>query len=135
MGGNAGDQTLAVAIRSLAMDDIQAFDRKRICLKELLMGLVNGLLTGFIAAIAPLLGNSRYPYRRRRSCGDGVKYGSRRSERRLHSPLSQTTPPRPRSEFINFPNHRHRCRRVLHIPQSRYVGVVVGRVFTRMALD
>ena len=52
MGGNAGAQTLAVAIRSIALAQVQEHDGLRICSKELVMGLLNGLLTGLIAAAA-----------------------------------------------------------------------------------
>lgn len=55
MGGNAGNQTLAVAIRSLALGEIQNKDRFRICMKELVMGLLNGVATGVIASVASWL--------------------------------------------------------------------------------
>ncbi len=55
MGGNAGAQTLAVAIRSIALAQMQEHDEIRICSKELVMGLLNGLLTGLIAAAVAYL--------------------------------------------------------------------------------
>ncbi len=55
MGGNAGAQTLAVAIRSIALAQVREHDDRLICSKELLMGLLNGILTGLIAAAVVFL--------------------------------------------------------------------------------
>ena len=53
MGGNAGTQTLTVAVRALAMKDLTAATAKRFIGKELFVGIINGLLfavlTGFVA--------------------------------------------------------------------------------------
>lgn len=49
LGGNTGAQTLAVAIRSLALGELHAQDSSWVCLKECLKGLFNGLLLGCIA--------------------------------------------------------------------------------------
>ncbi len=53
MGGNAGTQTLTVAVRSLAMKDLTAANALRFIGKELLVGAFNGLafavLTGTVA--------------------------------------------------------------------------------------
>jgi magnesium transporter len=53
MGGNAGTQTLTVAVRSLAMKDLTAANALRFVGKELLVGSFNGLtfavLTGMVA--------------------------------------------------------------------------------------
>lgn len=63
MGGNGGTQTLTVAVRALAMKDLHAANARRFIGKELIVGLVNGLLfallTGLIAWLwfsSPLLG-------------------------------------------------------------------------------
>ena len=47
-GGNTGAQTLAVIIRSLALEDVHDTDKIRIYLKELFKGLINGLGVGLI---------------------------------------------------------------------------------------
>ena len=47
LGGNTGAQTLAVAIRGLALGEFQKGDGWGICGRELLKGLVNGLFIGF----------------------------------------------------------------------------------------
>lgn len=47
-GGNTGAQTLAVVIRSLALEDIHKSDKVRLYCKELLKGLINGLGVGTI---------------------------------------------------------------------------------------
>ena len=53
MGGNAGTQTLTVAVRALAMKDLSSANAWRFINKELLVGLFNGLvfavITGAIA--------------------------------------------------------------------------------------
>ncbi len=53
MGGNAGTQTLTVAVRAIAMKDLTAANARRFIGKEVLVGLINGLvfavLTGAVA--------------------------------------------------------------------------------------
>lgn len=55
MGGNTGAQTLAVAIRGMALGEVQGSDAGRLCRKELILGLLNGLSTGAVAALAAWL--------------------------------------------------------------------------------
>ncbi len=43
MGGNAGTQTLTVAVRALAMKDLTAANARRIVGKELIVGAINGV--------------------------------------------------------------------------------------------
>lgn len=50
LGGNTGAQTLAVLIRSLAVEEIQPRDSFGICLREACKGLLNGLVIGLITA-------------------------------------------------------------------------------------
>jgi magnesium transporter len=50
LGGNTGAQTLAVLIRSLAIEEIQPRDSIGICLREAFKGLLNGLIIGLITA-------------------------------------------------------------------------------------
>ncbi len=53
MGGNAGTQTLTVAVRALATKELTATNALRVIGKEMLVGIFNGIifaaLTGFIA--------------------------------------------------------------------------------------
>ncbi len=57
MGGNAGTQTITVLVRSLALGELELKDAKKILLKEVTVGFLNGLLIGMGAAvIAYLLG-------------------------------------------------------------------------------
>ena len=51
IGGNCGQQTLAVTIRSLALGEIHDSDTKEVFLKQLLIGLINGIGVGFVASI------------------------------------------------------------------------------------
>ncbi|HQS48127.1 MAG TPA: magnesium transporter [Xanthobacteraceae bacterium] len=54
MGGNAANQTMTVAVRALATKDISSHNARRVVLREVLVGLVNGsilaILLGVIAA-------------------------------------------------------------------------------------
>ena len=51
LGGNAGSQTLAVAIRSIALGEVCSDDQLKLCLKESSIGLINGMVIGIIAAL------------------------------------------------------------------------------------
>lgn len=50
MGGNAGTQTMTVAVRAIATREIDNFNARRIILRELMVGLINGVI--FAALIA-----------------------------------------------------------------------------------
>ncbi|MFT5182003.1 MAG: magnesium transporter, partial [Alphaproteobacteria bacterium] len=52
MGGNAGTQTLTVAVRALAMKELTTTNAKRIVGKEIIVGIFNGLL--FAAVMGPI---------------------------------------------------------------------------------
>ena len=55
MGGNAGIQTMTVAVRALATRDIDSYNAKRIILRESIVGVINGVvfatLLGIVAAV------------------------------------------------------------------------------------
>jgi magnesium transporter len=51
VGGNTGSQTLAVAIRGLALGEFQRGDEFLICGKELLKGVLNGLIVGLLGGL------------------------------------------------------------------------------------
>lgn len=55
LGGNTGAQTLAIVIRSLALDELQPGDARAVFTRETLKGLLNGLLIGVLAALAVTL--------------------------------------------------------------------------------
>ncbi len=55
MGGNAGTQTLTVAVRSLASHELTATNAMRIVNKELLVGLINGVLFALIVGVVASL--------------------------------------------------------------------------------
>ncbi|WP_156299505.1 magnesium transporter [Streptobacillus canis] len=52
MGGNAGTQSLAVTIRSIALDESDSDDSWKISLKYIALGFINGIVLGVICAIA-----------------------------------------------------------------------------------
>jgi magnesium transporter len=55
MGGNAGTQALAVTVRRIALSDEPLTERWGVVGKEVVVGLVNGLVLGGIMALAGLL--------------------------------------------------------------------------------
>ncbi len=54
MGGNAGTQTMTVAVRALATRDLSAVNAYRVILREVSVGLLNGLLFAAILALVTL---------------------------------------------------------------------------------
>ena len=54
MGGNAGTQTMAVAVRALATQDLGPVNATRIILREAYVGLLNGLIFALILALVVL---------------------------------------------------------------------------------
>ena len=55
MGGNAGTQTMTVAVRALATGELSAVKRARVVLRETATGLINGLAFAVIMAADRLL--------------------------------------------------------------------------------
>jgi magnesium transporter len=51
LSGNSGAQTLAISIRGLALGEYQSGDAIRIILREMVKGLSNGVIIGFVAFI------------------------------------------------------------------------------------
>ncbi|MCB1428579.1 MAG: magnesium transporter [Nitratireductor sp.] len=55
MGGNAGTQTMTVAVRALATRDIDSYNARRIIFREILVGFFNGIVFAvIIGAVAAL---------------------------------------------------------------------------------
>ena len=51
MGGNAGTQTLTVAVRALATRDLTAANARRIVAKEVVVGAINGVLFAVLTGV------------------------------------------------------------------------------------
>jgi CheY-like chemotaxis protein len=49
---NTGGQTLAITLRGLALGELKTGQEKALIMKEALLGLLNGILVGLVAAIA-----------------------------------------------------------------------------------
>jgi magnesium transporter len=60
MGGNAGTQTLTVVVRGLALGVITEANARRVLVKELLVGALNGLLWALTVAVVILLWYQHY---------------------------------------------------------------------------
>lgn len=52
MGGNAGTQTMTIAVRALATRDIVPFNVSRIITREVMVGLINGIMFAFLMGLA-----------------------------------------------------------------------------------
>jgi len=52
MGGNAATQTLTVIVRGLALGELTWSNARKALLKEILVGIGNGVATGLLAALA-----------------------------------------------------------------------------------
>lgn len=50
MGGNAGTQTMTVAVRAIATNEIDNFNARRIILRELMVGVINGSIFAVLVA-------------------------------------------------------------------------------------
>lgn len=55
MGGNAGTQSLAVAVRAIASRDLTSANARRIIIRETLTGTFNGLIFAIVMAIVTVL--------------------------------------------------------------------------------
>jgi magnesium transporter len=51
-GGNAAPQTMTVAVRALATHELSSANAARLVLREVLVGLVNGLAFAVITGVA-----------------------------------------------------------------------------------
>ena len=51
VGGNSGQQSLAVTIRSIALGQVREGDSRNILLRQAAIGLLNGILIGLLAAV------------------------------------------------------------------------------------
>lgn len=52
LGGNAGGQTLAIVIRTLALGGLEDQDARKVLVREAVKAGLNGLMIGFLAALA-----------------------------------------------------------------------------------
>src|SRR3989338_675262 len=57
MGGNAGTQTLAVAVRGLALKEIELRTAKKIIFNEVIAGGINGVINGVLVALVAFIFN------------------------------------------------------------------------------
>ncbi|MEE2525169.1 magnesium transporter [Hyphobacterium sp. HN65] len=55
MGGNAGTQSLAVAVRAIASRDLTSANARRVIIREILTGLVNGVIFAVVMALVAAL--------------------------------------------------------------------------------
>jgi magnesium transporter len=60
LGGNAGTQALAVTLRRIALTDDRVSRRPRVVSKEVLVGIVNGMILGIGIAVIAILASGDY---------------------------------------------------------------------------
>lgn len=58
MGGNAGTQAMAVAVRGIALKEVDLHSGRRTIINEMMAGAVNGLIVGVLVAIIATMFNS-----------------------------------------------------------------------------
>ncbi|MGK2964824.1 MAG: magnesium transporter [Tepidiformaceae bacterium] len=54
-GGNAGTQTATIAVRSIALGDLDVADLVRACKKEIMVAMANGVVVGVIAGLVAFI--------------------------------------------------------------------------------
>ena len=60
MGGNAGTQTLTVVVRGLALGIVSESNARRVLMKELMVGVLNGMLWAVTVALATIAWHQNY---------------------------------------------------------------------------
>ncbi len=60
MGGNAGTQTLTVVVRGLALGIVSESNARRLLMKELMVGVLNGLLWALTVGVATIFWHQNY---------------------------------------------------------------------------
>jgi len=60
MGGNAGNQTLAVVVRALALGEVTLADVRRVLVKQMLVGVLTGLGIGIISSAVAYVWNGNF---------------------------------------------------------------------------
>lgn len=58
MGGNAGTQAMAVAVRGIALKEVDLHSGRRTIINEMIAGAVNGLIVGILVAVIATMFNS-----------------------------------------------------------------------------
>lgn len=61
MGGNAGAQTMTVAVRAIATNEIDNFNVRRIIMRELMVGVINGFVFSIIIAAVTIVWFGSWP--------------------------------------------------------------------------
>lgn len=64
MGGNAGTQTLTMIIRGIALGELTLENSRQVLMKEIYVGMINGILLGLIVALLGYLwvGNAAFGF-------------------------------------------------------------------------
>ena len=127
IGGNTGNQTVALVIRGLALSQLNARNMLFLLRKELAIGVINGALWGVVMAAATLL-----LYRSRRFGGrhgerDAAEHARRVGRRRAVPADPGSAGPRPRHGQQHPADGDHRQHGVLHLPGARVAAAAVAQ--------
>ena len=82
-GGNAATQTMTVAVRALATRELGHANAWRVVVRELMVGVVNGVAFAVITGVAALRLVQGAGPRHRHRAGDDLQPGSGRARRHL----------------------------------------------------
>ncbi len=127
LGGNAGTQTMTVTVRALATRDIGIYNAGRVIRREMLVGLLNGMI---IPLILGLCGGNLVPH-----CASGRRHLSRADHLYAgrfhgwdHDPamLLDRFGRRPAISSSIFTTDDHRLHRLFRVPQPRHLVAAPG---------
>ena len=79
--GNTGCQALAITLRGMTLGDLNHYPVRKLITKELVLGAMNGVLTGIVAGLAMYWTSGR---QQRQRSGDARLRHPARHDRRLH---------------------------------------------------
>lgn len=128
MGGNAGTQTMTVAVRALATGELGAFNTARVVVRETAAGLVNGVVfAGHHGGDRVLLVRLQ-PARRRDRRGDGDQPAGGRARRHLHPAGAGKAGLRSGRLLHGLRDHRDGRRGLPRLPRPRDAVADVERV-------
>ena len=85
IGGNTGNQTMAIMIRALGGDQVRGSSAMRLLNKELLVGLLNGSIWGVVVGLVAVLIYANYALGAGHDRGGGVEPRCRGGGRRRDS--------------------------------------------------
>ena len=127
MGGNAGTQTLTVAVRALAMRELSEANALRVVAKEALIGTINGALFAVIVGVVAGLWFGDHLIGLVIGDRDDRQPVRRRAVRHADPVGAGPAEDRPGGGEHGLSHHRHRCGRLLRLPGTGGADPDIGQ--------